>query len=156
MSEKIAQEKIEKWVEKYPDGYLKGSFAQIAKEIGVSSTSVGNHLERIIAKRDGVLPSEVTARREKAGFRKSPQKRSPEDVAEMLRLHYEEGKKTKDIAYILGCSDKTARKYIKEYEDEILRLHYEEDDSIADIAQVLNCREETVRKCIKQYEDEKD
>ena len=118
MSEKIAQEKIEKWVEKSPNGYLKGSFAQIAKEIGVSSTSVGNHLERIIAKRDGVLPSEVTTRREKAGFRRSPKKLSPEDVAEIHRLHHKEGKKPKDIAYILGCSEKTVRKYIKEHEQD--------------------------------------
>ncbi|MXV82342.1 helix-turn-helix domain-containing protein [Candidatus Poribacteria bacterium] len=118
MSKKFAQEKIEKWVEKYPDGYLKGSFAQIAEEIGVSSTSVGNHLDRIIAKRDGVLPSEVTARREKAGFRRSPQKSSPEDVAEMHRLHSEEGKKPKDIAYILGCSEKTVRNHLKKHEQD--------------------------------------
>lgn len=116
MPEKSTREKLEDWVEKYPDGYRKKSQKQIAKEAGVSQGSVSYNLTQIIAKRDGILPSEVTARREKQGFRQSPKQLTPEDVAEIHRLHYEEKYSPDDIAHVLNCHPVTVRKYIKEHE----------------------------------------
>ena len=118
MPEKSTREKLEDWVEKNPDGYLKQSFKQIGKEAGVSQGSVSYNLTQIIAKRDGILPSEVTAKREKHGFRQSPKQLPPEDVAEIHRLHHEEGYSSADIAHILNCHEVTVRKYIKAHEKE--------------------------------------
>ena len=118
MSEKSAREKLEDWVEKNPDGYKKRSQKQIANEAGVSQGSVSYNLKQIIAKRDGILPSEVTARREKQGFRQSPKQLTPEDVAEIHRLYYEKGYSSADIAHILNCHEVTVRKYIKAHEKE--------------------------------------
>ena len=63
MQKSPARDKLKKWVDKNPDGYLQKTLKQIAIEVGVSQTSVSNNLFRIIATRDGILPSEVMAKR---------------------------------------------------------------------------------------------
>ena len=85
-----AREKLEAWVEKNPDGYLKLPFKKIAEEAGVSEGSVNENLTMIIARRDGITPDEVTAKREAAGFRQSPWKVPPETAAEIQKLRTEE------------------------------------------------------------------
>ena len=121
MPEKKARQKLKDWVEKNPNGYLKQPFKQIAKQAGVSEGSVNWNLTQIIAKRDGILPSEVTTKREKQGFRQSPKTLPPEDVAEMRRLYYEEGKTFADIAHAIDCHEATVRKYSKQNTDEALK-----------------------------------
>ena len=106
-----ARERIEAWVEANPDGYLQKSLQQVAIETGTSITSVDWHLPEIIADRDGILPSEVMARRVKAGFR--PRGLSIETVTEMRRLYDEEGMSKRDIAYLLKINIITVRKYLK-------------------------------------------
>ena len=108
---KNPRKKIKAWVEANPDGYLQKSFKQIAIETETSTTSVDWHLPEIIADRDGILPSEVMAKRIKAGFR--PRELSIETVAEMRRLHEEEGMSKRDIAYVLKIDIITVRKYLK-------------------------------------------
>ena len=106
-----ARQKIEAWVEANPDGYLQKSFQQIVFETGTSMTSVDWHLPGIIANRDGIRPSEVMAKRIKAGFRS--RELSIETVTEMRRLYDEEGMSKLDIAYLLKINILTVRKYLK-------------------------------------------
>lgn len=108
---KNEREKIEAWVEANPDGYFQKSLQQIVIETGTSMTSVDWHLPGIIANRDGILPSEVMAKRIKAGFR--PRELSIETVTEMRRLYEEEGMSKLDIAYLLKINIITVRKYLK-------------------------------------------
>ena len=111
---KTVREKLQAWVERNPDGYLKLTFKQIAKETGVSEGSVNGHLTKIIATRDGILPSEVTARRVAAGLRQSPLELSSEKVQEIRKLHNQNKHNVTDISYITKCCEATVRKYIQQ------------------------------------------
>ena len=112
-SKKTVREKLQAWVEKNPDGYLKLTFKQISIEADVSEGSVNGHLAKIIAERDGILPSEVTARRVAAGFRQSPLELPPEKVDEIRKLHNQDKLSIPDISHITKCCEITVRKYIR-------------------------------------------
>ena len=109
---KDARKQIEAWVEANPNGYLEKSMAEICKEMGLSATLVDWHLHEIIADRDNCLPSEALAKRKEAGFRVG-QGISTEAIAEIRRLHYEEGLSQRDIVYITKISPPTVKKYLK-------------------------------------------
>ena len=113
-AKKTVREKLQAWVERNPDGYLKLTFKQIAKETGVSEGSVNGHLTKIIAERDGIFPSEVTAKRVAAGFRQSPLELPPEKVREIHKLHNQDKRSVADISYITKCCEVTVRKYIQQ------------------------------------------
>ena len=113
-----AREKLEKWVEENPDGYLEKSFERIAKEIGISASTVAKQLLKIIAKRDGILPSQVRFKRREAGFkRKSAGDTllSDEQIAkimELWNLKYD----LDDIVYIVKIDRQTVEKYLSAIE----------------------------------------
>ena len=114
LKKNTVREKLKAWVERNPDGYLKLTFKRISQEAGVSEGSVNGHLTKIIADRDGILPSEVTAKRVAAGFRQSPLELPPEKVEEIRKLHNQDKHNVADISYITKCCEPTVRKYIQQ------------------------------------------
>ena len=107
------RQKIQAWVQKNPEGYLEKTFKQISKETGVSEGSVNGHLTKIIAERDGILPSDVTAKRVAEGFRQSPLELPEERVAQIRKLHDKDKRSVADISYITKCCEATVRKYLR-------------------------------------------
>lgn len=107
------KQKIQKWVDENPDGYLKKSFKEIADEADVSYTSVQNHLLTIIADRDGILPSEIIQKRKDAGLKQSPRalELSKAEIADIDKYDAE-GMDPRDIAYIVGVSLFSVRKHL--------------------------------------------
>ena len=106
-----AKEKLSIWVNANPNGYLNKTLREIGAEAGVSASSVGRELPKIIAQRDGIMPSEVVARREALGYKRTPRQLSAEDILQ-IQKYAGEGFSVKDIAYIMECSEQTVRKYI--------------------------------------------
>lgn len=108
------RQKIQAWVKKNPEGYLEKTFKQISKEAGVSEGSVNGHLTKIIAERDGIFPSDVTAKRMAEGFRQSPLELPEEKIAQIRKLHDKDKRSVADISYIMKCCEVTVRKYIQQ------------------------------------------
>ena len=106
-------EKLRAWVDANPSGYLRMTLRQIGAEVGVSPSSVGRELPKIIADRDGIMPSDVVAKRETLGYKRTPRKLSPEDIAD-IHSYSDDGWSVKDIAYILNHNENTVRKYLAE------------------------------------------
>ena len=97
--------KLSDWVEENPDGYYHcARLSDIAKAIGVSSGSVVNLTPQILAKREGMLPSEVIAKRKKLGSNRGNQLKLTQTQKKQICDMYNEGTEIIDIAYLMGCS----------------------------------------------------
>ena len=108
-----AKEKLSVWVNANPNGYLNKTLREIGAEAGVSASSVGRELPKIIAQRDGIMPSKVVAKREALGYKRSPRQLSAEDILQIEKYAGEDFS-VKDIAYILNRGENTVRKYLAE------------------------------------------
>lgn len=109
-----AREKLEKWVEQNPDGYLEMSFRNIADKASVSHSTVDRNLLKIIAKRDGLIVSQVKFKREQAGFiqkKKGDQMLSDEQIKQIWEL-FNQKYDVDDIAYIVDVDVRTVKKYL--------------------------------------------
>ena len=106
------KEKMQKWIDENPNAYLHMTLTAIAAAADTSLGTVNRYLIETIAERDGILPSQVVAKRESAGYKRSPMTVSDGDQKEILRLHYE-GYSDRDIRHIMGYSLPTIGKIIK-------------------------------------------
>ena len=107
------EQKLQKWIDKNPNGYLEKNQETIAQECDISAMSVSRHLNKLIAKRDDCLPSDVEVLRKTAGFGRGSKKLSE---AEIKKIHdYEtQGYKLKDISYLTGYDERTVKKYLQQ------------------------------------------
>jgi hypothetical protein len=120
-----AKTRLARWLENNPDSWLKQSYVSIAKESGVSATSVDRYLPELIADRDEIMPSEVLRQREEAGLShpggvKVDRAKIRQIIKENPNTHI------RDIAYLAKCHPRIARKVREEMEEEL-----EESQSIS-------------------------
>ena len=106
------KEKLQVWLEKNPSGYLDKSYREIAEEVGISASSVGRSLKRLIADRDNILPSEVQKLRDAHGKKQTPLRISEEEIGK-IREYHDQDVPVSDICYRLNLHETTVRKYIK-------------------------------------------
>ena len=107
------KEKLQKWIEKNPNGYLEKSYETIGKEIGASNASVCRNLPKLIAERDACLPSKVIEKREANGFKYGKSRQlSTENINEIQ--HLSKFHSPHDIAYIMELDIRTVKKYLEE------------------------------------------
>ena len=100
-----AKEKLAVWLENNADKWITQSFASIAKEVGISATSVDRYLPELIADRDGMLPSEVLSKRQEAGF--SYPRKSKTDLNKVREvIENNPDAPVRDLAYLAKCSPK--------------------------------------------------
>ena len=112
-----AKEKLMEWVEKNPDGYLKKSYEDIGKEIGIAPISVWRHLPSLIADRDGMLPSQVMEQRKEQGLEFGKKHTlKPEKIEKIYELS--KSLDAKDIAYTLDIDMRTVEKYLKDKQEQ--------------------------------------
>jgi len=114
-----AKDKLKKWVDENPEGYLEMSFREIANEIGISHSTVDRNLIRIIAERDGLLPSQVKFKRSEAGFTfttAGDTKLSDEQINKIHELWNQGFYDLDDIAYIVKVDKRTVEKYLSKIE----------------------------------------
>lgn len=111
-------DKLKKWVEENPNGYLEMSFRQIAKEAGVSHSTVAKNIEKIIAERDGILPSQVKFKRREAGFTfiASGDTKISDDQIRKIRELWDLKYDPDDIAYIVKVDKRTVEKIMSKFE----------------------------------------
>lgn len=142
----ITKEKIKKWIEENPEGYLEKSYETIADELGISPASVWRHLSNLIAERDESLPSEIKKKRENIGLRLTANKLSPDKIEEICKQHRENPHyKIEDIAYLLDYDVRTIQKY--------LIIGYSKEHTPEEIAQKLKIKVEIVQRQISGLEE---
>ena len=106
------RDKLEAWVKVNPKGYYKNTLRTIAAEAEVSEASVSRELPAIMARSEGVLPSAVMKKRQKAGFyRGSTVPLSPNQKKQITQLH-SQGTEIIDIAYLVECSPQQVSRHI--------------------------------------------
>ena len=93
--------KLQRWLDMNPNGFDTKTMSEIAKESDTNVSAVESTLPELIARRDGIMPSEVKKRRAYATRRHVNKER-------VYELH-DEGKSTDDIAFIMECTTKTVR-----------------------------------------------
>lgn len=90
------------------------SFKKIADEIGVDPSTVAKSILQIIAKRDGLIVSQVRFKREQAGFirkGKNNEMLSDKQIKQIWEL-FNQKYEVDDIAYIVGVDERTVKKYL--------------------------------------------
>lgn len=99
------KEKLEKWLEENPEGWLTESDQSISDQAGVSAGSVGRHLHMVVAKLNGMMPSEVKKRRQET---RPFSGRTKVDLNNIRKI-IEENPDTPaiDIAFMADCSEQT-------------------------------------------------
>lgn len=107
-------EKLKKWVEENPDGYLEKGFRKIADEIGISHSTVSRNILKIIAERDGILVSQVRFKRQQAGltFTAAGDTKLSDDQIKKIRELWDMKYDISDIAYIVKVDERTVKNYI--------------------------------------------
>jgi len=116
MRPRTATIKLENWVKENPNGYLKKSMRQIAKELEISRTTVSIELYRIIAKRDNCLPSDVKEKLIQNETTRDNHKLSKKEKHQIEEMQNENIPEI-DIAYYIGRSIESTKKYIRSLEN---------------------------------------
>ena len=93
------------WLKSNPDGYYSLPMKQIADDSGASVGAATRILPVLIAKRDGILPSEVKNRR----FMNT---QSRIDREKLWKLR-SKGLPITDIAYLLDCNEDSVRDILR-------------------------------------------
>ena len=110
------KETLVKWLEDNPEGW-KNTDAFIHKETGVSTGSVNRYVPEIIAKRDGIMPSEVQELRRKEGSIPSRRpKADPNKIRQVIAAH--PNAPVRDLAFLADCSHGAIERVLKEIEGE--------------------------------------
>ena len=110
------KETLVKWLENNPEGW-KNTDAFIHKETGVSTGSVNRYVPEIIAKRDGIMPSEVQELRQKEGGIPSRRPRADANkIRQIITAH--PNAPVRDLAFLADCSHGAIERVLKEIEAE--------------------------------------
>lgn len=110
------KETLVKWLKDNPEGW-KNTDAFIHKQTGVSTGSVNRYVPEIIARRDGIMPSEVQELRQKEGGIPS---RRPRADANKIRqiIAANPNAPVRDLAFLADCSHGAVERVLKEVEQE--------------------------------------
>ena len=120
-----------KWLEDNPDGW-KNTDAFIHKQTGVSTGSVNRYVPEIIAKRDGIMPSEVQELRQKEGD--IPSRRPRADTNKIRQIIADNpDAPVRDLAFLADCSDGAIKRVLKEIEQESQDKEEDNTDEISEI-----------------------
>jgi len=110
------KETLVKWLEDNPEGW-KNTDAFIHKQTGVSTGSVNRYVPEIIARRDGIMPSEVQELRQKeAGIPSRRPKADPNKIRQIIAAH--PNAPIRDLAFLADCSHGAIERVRKEIERE--------------------------------------
>ena len=110
------KETLVKWLEDNPEGW-KNTDAFIHKQTGISTGSVNRYVPEIIARRDGIMPSEVQERRQKEGGIPSRRpKADPNKIRQIIAAH--PNAPVRDLAFLADCSHGAIERVQKEIERE--------------------------------------
>lgn len=106
------KETLVKWLEDNPEGW-KNTDAFIHKQTDVSTGSVNRYVPEIIAKRDGIMPSEVQELRQKEGGIPSRRpKADPNKIRQIIAAH--PNAPVRDLAFLADCSHGAIERVLKE------------------------------------------
>lgn len=100
-----SEQKLRDWLTKNPEGYYELPMKEIADQSNTSIAAVSQILPRLIAKREGVLPSEVKQRR----FSKTQNRIDRDKLWKMV----DQGMDVADIAFLLECNEGSVREIIR-------------------------------------------
>jgi hypothetical protein len=110
------KEMLVKWLEDNPDGW-KNTDIFIHKQTGVSTGSINRYVPEIIARRDGIMPSEVQELRQKEGSIPSRRpKADPNKIRQIIAAH--PSAPVRDLAFLADCSHGAIERVLKEIERE--------------------------------------
>ena len=110
------KEVLVKWLEDNPEGW-KNTDAFIHKQTGVSTGSVNRYVPEIIARRDGIMPSEVQELRQKEGGIPSRRpKADPNKIRQIIAAN--PNAPVRDLAFLADCSHGAIERVLKEIERE--------------------------------------
>ena len=120
-----------KWLENNPEGW-KNTDAFIHKQTGVSTGSVNRYVPEIIARRDGIMPSEVQELRQKEGGIPS---RRPKADANKIRqiIAANPNAPVRDLAFLADCSHGAVERVLTKIEQESGEKQEDDKDEIREI-----------------------
>lgn len=105
------RDRMEKWLEDNPEGWLTESDQSIAEQAKVAAGSVARHLHMIVAKREGIMPSEARKRRQEA---RPTSRRTKVDLDEIRKvIKANPNTPICDLAYLADCPERTIERLLK-------------------------------------------
>ncbi len=105
------KEKLEKWLKENPEGWLTESDQSISDQAGVSTGSVSRHLHMVVAKRNGVMPSEVRKQRQETRPISRRTKVDLNKIREIIAANPD--MPVCDLAFMADCSEATIERLLK-------------------------------------------
>lgn len=100
-----SEQKLRDWLANNPEGYYELPMKEIADQSNTSIAAVSQILPRLIAKREGILPSQVKQRR----FSNTQNRIDRKKLWEMV----DQGVDIADIAFLLECNEGSVREIIR-------------------------------------------
>lgn len=136
-----------KWLEDNPEGW-KNTDAFIHRETGVSTGSVNRYVPEIIAKRDGIMPSEVQELRQTEG---NISARRPKADANKIRqiIADNPGAPVRDLAFLADCSHGAVERVLKEIKRESEEKPGDDRDEIGEIKAQMEQLQERLNQLSK-------
>ena len=125
------RDKLSKWLENNPEGWLTESDQAIAEKAGVAAGSVARHLYMIVAKREGIMPSEARTRRQES----RPISRRTKTDLNQIRKVIEANPDTPvcDLAFLADCPESTIERLLKSMNQESEDNPESDTDIVQDI-----------------------
>lgn len=100
-----SEEKLIEWLEDNPDGYFELPMKEIAEASKTSIAAVSQILPRLIARKEGVMPSVVKQKR----FSNTQGRIDRSKLWELV----ESGLDISDVAFLLDCNEGTVREILR-------------------------------------------
>ena len=125
------KETLVKWLEDNPEGW-KNTDVFIHQQTGVSTGSVNRYVPEIIAKRDGIMPSQVQELRQKEGSIPSRRpKADPDKIRQVIAANPDAP--IRDLAFLADCSHGAVERVLKEIKRESEEKSEDNTDEIREI-----------------------
>ena len=110
------RDKLDKWLENNPEGWLTESDQSIAQQAEVAAGSVARHLHMLVAKREGIMPSEARKRRQES---RPISRRTKTDLNQIRKVIEDNpGIPVCDLAYLADCPERTIERLLKGMDQE--------------------------------------
>lgn len=125
------RDKLERWLETNPEGWLTESDQSIAEQAKVAAGSVARHLHMIVAKHEGIMPSEARKRRQEA---RPTSRRTKVDLDKIRKIIIENPDAPDcDLAFIADCPERTIERLRKAMNQGSEDSPEEDTDAVRDI-----------------------
>ena len=105
-----SKERLHRWLDEYPTGWLAMSLRDIARATHLSYHSVLHYLDIVMAERGGGLPTDYEAKRKAADPKALKAEREAIKVIQLKK----EGQPLKNIIFLTGKSETYIRKVVRE------------------------------------------